>query len=168
MKALGGIASDVFRGGIKKPPFKPSDEAVAKGAEAKSIWERLEAIRKRRSGEESARGKLRSGIDFLFGNALKGLDFVAGKLAGKHEIPAAPEDPAKERKAKFVGLGDLNKRIQESLTSAEAKDRKKLVKAAEKGAKAGEKGAAAGEKVAAAAGVLVGMFGKFIPGGFKD
>lgn len=173
-QAIKDFAMDVVNPSFRF--FTPSQKTKSLAAQASELWAELTRVR----GEKRV-GRFVDGLGLdRFTAAALGEGF--GKLLGKGEAGgrglfqdflnsfrskelAGKEDAKKSQRTEFVGLSDLNKRIQSALTSEDAKRHKEAIGVAKKGVAAAEKGAKAGEAVAAGVAALTGAV-KAIPWGF--
>lgn len=138
--AAGAISSAVGDAMAKAmaamPEFKDSAVTTALKGKASGILGKLAAAREARD----IKNKEKELSKTAFNGLMDSIGFINGmfkpKAAGLPGV--AGEDERKVGKPAFVGISDLNKRIQESLKGGEAKDRKAIVKGVERGAKAGE------------------------------
>lgn len=139
-------------------PFERSDRIKKMEVELAKIWNQLQAARFEKNLVDFIAGLgLERFTPGALGEKIAGVALkVSGTTEGLFEEflnlfqpdkPKAAEEEAQRKKADFVGLEELNKRMQAALTDEDAKRHKEVVKEVKRGADAADRGAKVGEAI---------------------
>jgi hypothetical protein len=130
--------------------FKMSDETSAALGGIMKAMSALSTKRAERQRKQEMDELFAKGVGGFFGGMQFITDFFNELMPSKPADFGAGDDASRQQQAKFVGVGDMNRRIQEALGGdQEAKDRKSLVAAAKTTAEETKKGTKLSSAVAA-------------------